>query len=481
MDFPFFHLDFVGNRMLIAFIAILHVLINHTLAVGFLPLMTAMEYFGYRKRKTDPDFSRKWDNLTYKMMFVAFIVTTTVGAMTGVGIWVSASLINPYSIGSLIRVFYGAWFTEWVVFVLEVVFIMIYFLMWKKSNSSDAAKKKHIKFGIFLSVFSWLTMAVIVAILGFMMDSGAWTSDSTFLSGVLNPLYLPQLYLRTPLAMALAGCFALFLLIFFYKNHKEVHDKAKQYISIWVLGWTPVVAAGAFAYYLKIPDAMIGNLPTAVGTMAFAQWYDTLLWIIIVAITVSIFIALLSVLVPKRIHRLTYFIPMIAMFIFMGYFERIREFIRKPYVIDEYMYSNTLRVEDYPLYKKDGLLKYATYSTVREITPANEVEAGKNIFMIACSRCHTVDGLNSIVTKFRKMVPKGNPVTEKTVVDFVPNMHRVWYYMPEFPGNEAELNALAKWIAEMDKKPEAIEGAQSEGVFLSSKTKKTTNNLAEVE
>jgi hypothetical protein len=37
MDFPIFHLDFMGDRLLIAIIAVLHVLINHGLAVGFIP------------------------------------------------------------------------------------------------------------------------------------------------------------------------------------------------------------------------------------------------------------------------------------------------------------------------------------------------------------------------------------------------------------------------------------------------------------
>ena len=82
-------------------------------------------------------------------MKVAFIITTTIGAMTGVGIWFSASLISPSSIGSLIRVFYWAWFTEWIVFVTEVVLIMIYFLTWKNSNKSLRAKIRHIRFGWF--------------------------------------------------------------------------------------------------------------------------------------------------------------------------------------------------------------------------------------------------------------------------------------------------------------------------------------------
>ena len=38
MDFPLFYLDFIGNRMLIAIVAVVHVLINHPLAVGAYPL-----------------------------------------------------------------------------------------------------------------------------------------------------------------------------------------------------------------------------------------------------------------------------------------------------------------------------------------------------------------------------------------------------------------------------------------------------------
>ena len=141
MDFPVFHLDFMGNRMLVAVIAILHVIINHALAVGFVPLITFMEYRGFIKKKTDPEAAHAWDEAARKLMFTGFIITTSVGALTGVGIWFAASLANPASIGSLIRVFYFAWFTEWIIFFLEVVFIMIYFLTWKRSNESFRHKK----------------------------------------------------------------------------------------------------------------------------------------------------------------------------------------------------------------------------------------------------------------------------------------------------------------------------------------------------
>ncbi|MBO9195941.1 hypothetical protein J5277_17700 [Rhizobium sp. 16-449-1b] len=131
MDFPVFHLDFLGNRWLIATIAILHVLINHGLAVGMMPLIAAMEWYGEKKQEP------RWDRLAFKILFFCFLITTTVGALTGVGIWFSVSLVNPYSIASLIRVFFWAWFTEWLVFVTEVCLILAYTLTFKKNGAPE--------------------------------------------------------------------------------------------------------------------------------------------------------------------------------------------------------------------------------------------------------------------------------------------------------------------------------------------------------
>ncbi len=50
MDFPIFHIDFIGNRMLIAVDAILHVIINHALAVGALPIIVLLELIGIRSK-----------------------------------------------------------------------------------------------------------------------------------------------------------------------------------------------------------------------------------------------------------------------------------------------------------------------------------------------------------------------------------------------------------------------------------------------
>jgi hypothetical protein len=466
MDFPMFHLDWLNDRFLIAVIAILHVFINHGLAVGFIPYITWLENKGVAKAGKDQITDPEWDKLIYRKMKVAFIITTTIGAMTGVGIWFSVALVSPTSIGSLIRVFYWAWFVEWIVFVTEVVLILIYFLTWKNSNKSLKAKLRHIRFGWFLSIFSWVTMVIIVAILGFMMDPGNWNNDHTLLNGFTNPIYLPQLFFRTPTAMLVGGVFGMLLTTIFTKRGSEIRAKAIKYAAKWILVWTPLVILGAVNYWNVMPEAMKENMSTAVGTMEFAEYYNLLKYFIIATASCAVLLAVWALLKSKKIRFVHVILPCLFVFGFLGIFERVREFIRKPYVIGGYMYSNLLREEDYPLYKKDGILKYATYTRITEITEENKLEAGRDVFMNTCSRCHTTQGVNSIVFVFERIYGRGKPFDEVNIAGYIPGMHNGRTFMPPFPGNTLEAEALAAYIKHLQQTGETLEGAQITGVKI---------------
>lgn len=474
MDFPVFHLDVLGNRGLIAVIAILHVLINHGLAVGMMPLVACMEWYGVRKG------DQRWDALAYRILFVSFIITTTLGALTGVGIWLSVSLVNPYSIGSLIRVFFWAWFVEWLVFITEVCLILAYTLTWKSWRES-AAKQRHVRLGFALGIFSWITMAIIVSILGFMMDPGNWLSDSTLLSGFANPIYLPQLAFRTPLAAAMAGIIALFLVPVFVRRGDPFRHEATRAFALWTLLAAPLVLAGGWWYYAAVPAAMKDNLAVSAMTLAFSGWLDEFLAIAVVTAIVIVVVVQVALSRPAWLPRAALVVPFVAILWMTGHFERVREFIRKPYVIGRYMYANGLRVDDYPLLMRDGLLAYATYSSplneaekaaVPAGQPAADREAalarlqrGKDIFMNACSRCHTTNGVNSLAGHLGRMF--GDQAWAPAVtVDYLENMHNAQPYMPPFPGTRDEIGDLAVYLQQLQHNSAAVAGAQEAGVAL---------------
>jgi mono/diheme cytochrome c family protein/MFS family permease len=459
MDYPVFHLDFFGNRFLIAFIAVVHVMINHAMAVGAAPLITAMEWWGVRSG------DKSWDKLAYKILFVCFVITTSFGALTGVGIWLTTSLVNPYAIGSLIRVFFWAWFVEWIVFCIEVILILLYFLTWKKMQ---VRKNLHIAFGVALSIFSWLTMAIIVAILGYMMDIGAWNEEKGLLTGVLNPVYLPQLAFRTPWAMMSAGLFALFLTYFFTDKGSEIRQKAIRFISIWTLAWTPLTALGALWYWNVVPPEMVPNVPIALLTQTYAM-YDTQIYVVIGLLCFTQFIVCAWGLInPRWMPRIALVIPFLLAAFLFGSFERVREFIRKPYIVYNYMYANGIRVQDYPLLKDQGVLKYATYVSTHEITDSNRTRAGRDVFKISCTRCHTVDGVNGIVAKLETMYGSGSWDKEKITL-YINGMHNALPFMPPFPGNEDELDAMADYLLTLQRYPQSLQGAQTSGAMVPGK------------
>jgi len=457
MDFPIFHLDFFGNRLLIAFIAILHVFHSHPLAVGAIPVVAAMEWWGLKTARAD------WDRLAYRILFVCFILTTSVGALTGVGIWFSTSLVNPQAIGSLIRVFFWAWFTEWIVFFLEVVLILAYFLTWKRMQGRR--KGLHVALGVALAVFSWLTMAIITAILGFMMEPGSWMSAKSFLSGVFNPIYLPQLVFRTPLAMITAGLFALFLVYFFTRGAAELRARAVRWISAWVLFWLPVGLAGSFWYWRVVPDWMRANVPVALTTQQFTQWQQTALVLLGVMGALVLLACLWGVARPAWLPRAALLAPFVAALILFGTFERIREFVRKPYVIGGYMYANGIRAQDYDLLREEGILAHATYVPLRRITAQNRIEAGGELFRIACTRCHTTTGVNGVTKKLVGLYGAG-PWDRDAVKAYLQTMHNARPFMPPFPGTDLEAGALADYLVSLQSFPVGLDGAQTRGVVL---------------
>lgn len=458
MDFPIFHIDFIGNRLLIAADAILHVLINHAFAIGALPIIALLEYIGIRNR--DP----RWDELAYRLLKVIFIVTTTVGAMTGVGIWFSAALVNPAAIGSLIRVFFWGWFAEWLVFVTEVSLIMVYFLSWQTAAKSPEAKLKHLKLGVALAIFSWITMAIIVAILGFMMEPGNWHSDKSLLSGLFNPMYAPQLAFRTSLSMVMGGMTMICFMYWFTVNDLALRSGVMFLIARWSALWMGVLVIASYWYYQVVPQNMLANLPVAITTQEYTDWHANFKWLLIIGSLFVAWVLVDSIRQPGKVHGGKYLASVVVLCLMLGQFERVREFIRKPFIVGNYMYANGIRVSDYPLLQRDGMLQHATYTDIRNITPDNQVKAGREVFEMACTRCHTVKGVNGIRAQLVKMYGEDKPWNASALAAYIDNMHGARYFMPPFPGNDSELEALSVYLVSLQTRARAIEGVQTTGI-----------------
>ena len=453
-------IDYIaGGRLIIGLIASLHVLINHPLAVGVYPILTYLEWSAFNNKNKD------LDNLAYKITFIVFIVTTSVGALSGVGIWVTTALFSPFAIGSLLRVFFWGWFAEWLVFISEVILIMWWFLAWNNSDRDDDTKVKHIRIGIALSIMSWLTMALIVTVLGFMMKPGEWNQTRALWDAMTNPLYLPQLGFRTFFSLMTGAIFIWFASFFFTKNQDALRNWLVYRLSFVTLFSLLMTLGFGIWYWSRIPVVMQANSSVALLTQEFAGWHSQFYWLLAITVFGFLIVSLGGIFFSKRIPRYALLIPTFMGIWLLGHFERSREFMRKPWVIGEYLYSSGIRKEELAFFQEKGILPYATFVSHREVTAENKIEAGKDVFMLTCSRCHATLGINGIINKFHRLYGDKDWDPD-AMAAFIRSMHASRSFMPPFPGNNAELDALVAYVRSIKDTKTPLVGAQARGASL---------------
>ena len=121
MNYPVWDVPFLGSGLIVAIIAIIHVLISH-LAIGGGAFLFVAEVWSDRQ----PGGSRI-RNWLHRYATCFLVYTTVFGAVTGVGIWFAIQLANPEATSLLIHQFVFAWASEWVLFLGELTTLYFYF------------------------------------------------------------------------------------------------------------------------------------------------------------------------------------------------------------------------------------------------------------------------------------------------------------------------------------------------------------------
>jgi hypothetical protein len=133
-----------------------------------------------------------------------------------------------------------------------------------------------------------------------------------------------------------------------------------------------------------------------------------------------------------------------------GVTEWVREAVRKPYIIYNYMYANTLRTSEIERVRQQGILKSALWVRVHEVDPQAIEMAGQEVFRVECASCHTVNGYNSI-----RFAVKG---WGRAMIDYqLKHLNQLKGFMPPFVGTEEEREALGAWLASLGPPPPNLE------------------------
>ena len=99
----------------------------------------------------------------------------------------------------------GSWAIEWTFFAIEIAAAIVYYYGWDRLDA-----RTHLAVGWIYFASAWASLVVIAGILAFMLTSGAWPATRRFADGFFNPTYLPMVALRTAVAVGLAGLYVLF-------------------------------------------------------------------------------------------------------------------------------------------------------------------------------------------------------------------------------------------------------------------------------
>ncbi len=422
MNYPVWYLPGTGGGFLIALIAVLHVFVSHFAVGGGLYLIFA-EKKGLRENSPAIlEFVKK-----HARFFL--LLTMVVGSITGVGIWFIIALVNPAATSLLIHNFVFGWAAEWVFFVVEIAAAFVYYYTFGRMDSAT-----HIKVGWVYFISAWMSLLLINGIIGVMLTPGLWAENMDFWVGFFNPSFLPSLFFRTFIAVMIAACYGYFSASFV--KDIEVRKSMTRFSAKWALATLFLMIPSAIWYISVLPEAahtlVMGKSPTITVMMP---------WGLVGMIGLLVIMLGGGIYRPRFNTRPVAVLSLFCALAIMGSFEWIREAARRPYVINEVMYSNGILKSDAEKLNSEGYLSNALWVENKELTDDNMIQAGEELFIQQCYACHTINGINNDI------VAASKNMSFRALTKYIDKIHERRYFMPPFFGTDREKKALATYIA----------------------------------
>ncbi len=445
MDYPIWNLS-MGGGVLIAIVAITHVWVSH-FAIGGGLAIAIVETLGVRRH--DPALR----NLAKRCSLMLILVSTVFGAISGVGIWVTIGLVQPAATSALIHNYVWGWAAEWGFFILEVATALLYYATWDKVRP-----RTHLLI-IWLYFFAaYMSLVIIQGIVSFMLTPGQWIVSHSFWDGIFNPTYFPGLLLRTGICLLLAGAYMIFAAM------REPDGDARGRMVRLMAGFQVIGALVAYGGYRwwehSLPESVrvlfLGSSPIV---PALATTRLLVLW----ALAAFLLLGLFAYLIPRAQRWPMAVVALLAAFTFFGASERVREGVRKPFVIPDFMFSNGVLVSEIADINRHGILAKAKWAA-RE-SDGSPVSMGRAVYRAECQACHTVDGYSSL----RKLVApadadtlgvilstlraEGDEYTSGKYLELghVATQKLDYPHMPPLVGTPEEIEALKAYLLSLHK------------------------------
>jgi cytochrome bd-type quinol oxidase subunit 1 len=420
MNYPVWYLPNLGGGLLIAIIAILHVVISHLAVGGGLFLVLT-------ERKAVKTNNPALLEYVRRHTWFFLLLTMVFGGISGVGIWFIISLVHPAATSMLIHTFVFGWAIEWVFFIGEIVALLIYHYRFGKMD-----QRSHLILGWLYFIFAWLSLFIINGILGFMLTPGRWLETGSFWLGFFNPSYLPSLIFRTSISVIFAGVFGLVTAA--WLKDRETRQMVFRICSRWMYIPVIVLVLTGFYYTRVISEESFQNI------FHFNREVNPFINLLVASSLILFGLGLFTLLrLPQGLQKVGALVLVVISFAWMAGFEYTREIARKPYVLYGHMYSTGIAPDQVGMLNKEGFLKHARWAKVKEAGDEQWKEAGAEILRLQCLACHTMDGYNGLIGR-------SDQLTERGLEALLTGMGKVNNYMPPFVGTKAEKKALAAYL-----------------------------------
>lgn len=422
MEYPVWQLAAFGGGFWIILIAVLHVFVAHFAVGGGLFLVLTET----KARKLG---SKPLLDYLHRHTRFFLLLTMVFGGLSGVGIWLTISVLAPQATLVLVRTFVWGWATEWTFFAGEIGMLLVYYYGFDKLDA-----KTHLRVGILYFVFAFLSLFVINGIIGFMLTPGDWPTTLDFWDGLFNPTFWPSLVLRFALALLLAGLFG-------FATALGIPDEAVRETMLraacrWVVTGAPVLLLSGWWY--------VGVLPPAVRDFVLRRSHEMASWraaypFLLLALAAGAFTLVTQL--PLRLRRVLAVVLLLLGLGLVGTFETLREAARKPWLVYGQIWSTDIRPSHAAPYDAPFLPR-ARFAKVKQVTPQNRLEAGRELFALQCLACHSVGGPIKDIRTYTAHVGAAG------MEAYLTGQGKLFTQMPPFLGSADERAALAAYVAQ---------------------------------
>jgi cytochrome d ubiquinol oxidase subunit I len=389
-------------------------------AIGGGMLMTYVEWLNGKGRCRD---GRLFLSGFFRILV---LVSFVLGAVTGVGMWLTSIQVSAPTIGLMVQTFHWVWAVEWTFFALEVISGYVFY-----RYGDYLPRQRRLQLLVLYSSAAWFSLFWINGILAWQLTPGRWVETHNIWLGFFNPSFWPSLLFRTIACMATAALAAAVVINTMKISRQRRHDL----LHITARFLAPMVAMPLLAvwYLYVLPEDsrswVLGG--STVIAMLFGVGAASCALVAVYAIVVLWFRNL-------YVNGATALLLLALAFGATAGGEFVREGARKPFTVRQVLYSNAVTPESVGYLREHGSVGNDPYPLPREY-PNPQLELGARVYRHQCRVCHTLEGMNGLIH-----------LTNTWSVDQrrlnIAKLQQTKAFMPPFAGSPSELEALVQLL-----------------------------------